>query len=423
MSQVMRTVKIPECMNPFYVEVNGHKYSYPAGTTQEVPEDVAAVIEAHEGVHHHGYHGPVHNQSMNIRPDWSVNDPGDLRFVRNRPCYEETAVLFDQRVEFTEEEGIMGCRYPFGEYLEEAKYLVTYNGEEYECDAVDIGAGAPCALGNLAVIGGNDTGEPFLIVVYDNDGDGSTEIDVCGFSGNASASVKIELVDITKLHHKYLPDGYPYVGDAVVFNQMVEIAEIAGHDWYYAWYGYAPLYDQIAEKATVIFDGVSYPVTVWGIEGSKNVGDIAITELHEYDKYSYPFSIEIKKDGNLNIYSREKITTTVKILVPEVHPIDPKFLPGGGGVMLYPDEFGHLYRDKVLSEENELSRDDLLAYARSCTTVVINTGYDQNYPDSTYEKYDYVNSIYTVDDYASVYVGDGRYFYSSEYVAGGSAPV
>ena len=85
MSQVMRTVKIPECMNPFYVEVNGHKYSYPAGTTQEVPEEVAAVIEAHEGNHHHGRSGPVHNQSLNIQADWNVNDPGDLRFIKNKP--------------------------------------------------------------------------------------------------------------------------------------------------------------------------------------------------------------------------------------------------------------------------------------------------------------------------------------------------
>ena len=42
-----RTVKIPECMNPFDVWVNGAKYSYPAGTEQEVPDNVADVIEHH----------------------------------------------------------------------------------------------------------------------------------------------------------------------------------------------------------------------------------------------------------------------------------------------------------------------------------------------------------------------------------------
>lgn len=42
-----RIVKIPECMNPFDVWVNGAKYSYPAGTEQEVPDNVADVIEHH----------------------------------------------------------------------------------------------------------------------------------------------------------------------------------------------------------------------------------------------------------------------------------------------------------------------------------------------------------------------------------------
>lgn len=41
-----KTIMIPDNMNPYYVEVNGVKYSYPAGTEQEVPDAVAEVIEA-----------------------------------------------------------------------------------------------------------------------------------------------------------------------------------------------------------------------------------------------------------------------------------------------------------------------------------------------------------------------------------------
>lgn len=40
-------VKIPENMSPFVVIVNGVEYSYPAGTTQMVPEEVAEVIAQH----------------------------------------------------------------------------------------------------------------------------------------------------------------------------------------------------------------------------------------------------------------------------------------------------------------------------------------------------------------------------------------
>lgn len=43
----MKTVKIPECMSPFEVTVNNHHYRYPAGTEQEVPDEVAEVIEVH----------------------------------------------------------------------------------------------------------------------------------------------------------------------------------------------------------------------------------------------------------------------------------------------------------------------------------------------------------------------------------------
>ena len=47
----MKTVKIPTCESPFVVYVNGEKYSYPAGTEQEVPDEVAILIEQHEAYH------------------------------------------------------------------------------------------------------------------------------------------------------------------------------------------------------------------------------------------------------------------------------------------------------------------------------------------------------------------------------------
>lgn len=41
----MRTVKIPETMNPFIVAVGGVVYSYEAGATESVPDAVADVID------------------------------------------------------------------------------------------------------------------------------------------------------------------------------------------------------------------------------------------------------------------------------------------------------------------------------------------------------------------------------------------
>lgn len=46
-----KVVKIPDCSNPFEVIINNNKYRYPAGATVEVPDEVAAIIEAHEKQH------------------------------------------------------------------------------------------------------------------------------------------------------------------------------------------------------------------------------------------------------------------------------------------------------------------------------------------------------------------------------------
>lgn len=55
----MKTVTIPTCANPFVVFVNGIKYTYPAGATVEVPDDVAAVIEQHDEAHNKPAPEPV----------------------------------------------------------------------------------------------------------------------------------------------------------------------------------------------------------------------------------------------------------------------------------------------------------------------------------------------------------------------------
>ena len=55
----MKKVTIPTCANPFVVIVNGMKYTYPAGETVEVPDDVAAVIEQHDEAHNNPQPAPV----------------------------------------------------------------------------------------------------------------------------------------------------------------------------------------------------------------------------------------------------------------------------------------------------------------------------------------------------------------------------
>lgn len=44
----MKTVTIPDNMNPWECCINGKKYRYPAGETVDVPDEVAAIIQAYE---------------------------------------------------------------------------------------------------------------------------------------------------------------------------------------------------------------------------------------------------------------------------------------------------------------------------------------------------------------------------------------
>jgi hypothetical protein len=48
----MKTVTIPNCRNPYVVIVNNKEYSYTAGETVEVPDEVAEVIEQHIDAQH-----------------------------------------------------------------------------------------------------------------------------------------------------------------------------------------------------------------------------------------------------------------------------------------------------------------------------------------------------------------------------------
>jgi len=194
MSEPSYEVKIPNIMNPFTVEVNGNTYSFPAGTTQEVNQEVYDVIRNIE--------------SMVPTPNPRAGEPS-FESLRDRPFYESTEVLFDQRVELVAEDGVENSYTgPFPELLEADKtYSVTYNGNVYKCVPLDaLGAGYPTFIGNTSVVGGADTGEPFaIVVVEDPDGGIGTSIIPC--AGDTSATVKIEKSVIHTIDPKFLPDS------------------------------------------------------------------------------------------------------------------------------------------------------------------------------------------------------------------------
>lgn len=198
MGQEMFLRKIPEDMRPWECNVNGVKYVYPAGTEQNVPAEVAAIIDAY-----------WENQEVDY-PETGIS----FNDLRDRPFYESTEVLFDQRVEFVELDGMMGIEVPFPELLEPNKtYRVTYNDVAYDCIANIGPSGDFGYLGNASIMGMDDTGEPFVVLVAE--GTGQVLGQIASINSDASATIKIEKPVIHTIDPKFIPDG---VGGGVVVN-------------------------------------------------------------------------------------------------------------------------------------------------------------------------------------------------------------
>lgn len=198
-----KTVKIPKSMDPFYVEINGEKFSYPAGTEQEVPLDVAAVIEEHDANIHKPSMSPAFNQSVSIQPDWNVGDPNDLRHIKNRPFYADTEVLF----EFSAA-NYMGD----GAYSAEEAWpikggdtvTVTLDGVKYESSCLGFD-GEACYFGNLSFLGMSEGADlPFAgMVVF---AEGWSMIQAFDFTDGHTG--KIELVnEIKTIDPMFIPEG------------------------------------------------------------------------------------------------------------------------------------------------------------------------------------------------------------------------
>ena len=165
-----KMVKIPECMSPFRVTVNNREYSYPAGQTVEVPDEVAEVITNHNTIHDvktapggimggadwnaaEGEPGHVQN-----RTHWAV--PGNLEYVPEcQPQYDEENGTFLALSNVTVPEVGAEC-------------IVTWNGTDYPCTAQespDMGSDV-VFLGNGAPFGLPETQDPFAIAIGVEDG-------------------------------------------------------------------------------------------------------------------------------------------------------------------------------------------------------------------------------------------------------------
>lgn len=149
------------------------------------------------------------------QPDWNAAE-GEPGHILNRPFYESTEVLFDQRVEIVDVEHVIEGALPIsdGDMVK-----VTWNGVEYECTA-GIGARGDVFFGNTAFMGGEDNGVPFVMATGTYNGEGVLAILAPGFIGQ-TVSVKVEGPVVKTIDPKFIPAG---AGGGVVIVQDSDMA-------------------------------------------------------------------------------------------------------------------------------------------------------------------------------------------------------
>ena len=108
------------------------------------------------------------------QPDWNQNDSTAADYVKNRPFYTgdpvETVLVEESTVSFAEEGGAYAAEFitTFSATVGET-YKVSWDGTVYECTCV--ASDGRLYIGNLSFLGaGSDTGEPFVMMVFNGSG-------------------------------------------------------------------------------------------------------------------------------------------------------------------------------------------------------------------------------------------------------------
>ena len=139
------------------------------------------------------------------QPDWNQNDSTAADFVKNRPFYTgdpvETVLVEESTVSFAPADGIyMGqLESTFSPTVGET-YKVSWDGAVYESACVDFSG--MTLIGNPALIGSeSDTGEPFLVVVFNGEG---VQIMTSDTSASHTFSISGNQTPIVKIPAKYI---------------------------------------------------------------------------------------------------------------------------------------------------------------------------------------------------------------------------
>ena len=143
------------------------------------------------------------------QPDWNQNDDTKPDYVKNRPFYTgdlvETVLVEESTISFADQgNGSYGAQVQsaFVATVREA-YKVYWDGSAYECTCVAVSESPLLFIGNLSIMGmGSDTGEPFIIGVFNGEG---IQIGTTDTSASHTISISGFVQEVVKIDEKYLP--------------------------------------------------------------------------------------------------------------------------------------------------------------------------------------------------------------------------
>ena len=154
--------------------------------------------------------GSTQIDGSTTQPDWNQNDDTQPDYVKNRPFYTgdpvETVLVEETTLPFEDSgEGFyMGGLQSTIEATLGEIYKVSWDSVTYECTCISFND-MP-VIGNLSIAGfGSDSGEPFLIVIGDNQG---IQIAAADTSASHTFSISGIVAQIVKIDDKYVSDTF-----------------------------------------------------------------------------------------------------------------------------------------------------------------------------------------------------------------------
>lgn len=325
-------------------------------------------------------------------------------------------VLAECQPEFVEGEGVFVLMGESDIAVGE-KYTVNWNGADYECVAVSAPNNS-IALGNMSAMGGDNTGEPFLIA-YNIDASAWSFIDMTG-STTLTISIRQEVTEVKKISGKYV-EGMGYDNSIVIYNKEKSDGDVTDSSGVFVKISDTVIPFDMLDKVVMLFsDGME--VTPYWIE--KN-SEIAFSEsvvvvyaagasfdFDKFGKFTFP------ETGAYAVPITEGMLNAIKFTAEDIHPIDPKFLQS---VTLYYGSDSYIYHDADANVK--VTRDELKTLAAMGTPVWFEGTF---YYDGAVHKARFMVTAFEFPDnekYGAIgFVSAGvnfAWYYTAEYVQAG----